>query len=82
MGRARTGHASRPVVLPVLLSCIVLFSVATTGAAQLQVGFYNSTCPTAERLIRNVVLAAIRRDPGNGPGLVRMFFHDCFVRVA
>ncbi|KAL6850402.1 hypothetical protein ACP4OV_021029 [Aristida adscensionis] len=81
--RRRSG-VRRLLVLPILASWIAVAVIVVSGAPpqapRLQVGFYDSTCPRAEDLIRTVVLAAIRRDPGNGPGLVRLFFHDCFVR--
>ncbi|KAI3439285.1 Peroxidase [Psidium guajava] len=45
-----------------------------------RVGFYSRSCPRAEAVIRSAVQAHFRSDPTVAPGLLRMHFHDCFVR--
>ncbi|XP_075496667.1 peroxidase 5-like [Primulina tabacum] len=65
-----------PKVLILALLCLGWSQVE----AQLRVDFYNNTCPNAESIIWEEVKGAFFRDKGIAPGLVRMHFHDCFVR--
>ncbi|KAL9275831.1 Peroxidase 5-like protein [Drosera capensis] len=67
-----------PTVYYIGFLIAMLMAGASTG--QLEYGFYKTICPGAEAIVRNVVLRAISLDVGLGAGLIRLLFHDCFVR--
>ncbi|KAL5770222.1 hypothetical protein ACOSP7_014376 [Xanthoceras sorbifolium] len=60
-----------------LLAFLIIFQVAL---ADLRVGFYSSTCPRAESIIVEVVRRRFTTDKSITAALLRMHFHDCFVR--
>ncbi|KAG0457107.1 hypothetical protein HPP92_022264 [Vanilla planifolia] len=64
----------------VLAIVALLFWETVFLEAQLQLGFYETRCPMAEMVVFQEVSMAIRNDVGIAAGLVRMHFHDCFVR--
>jgi hypothetical protein len=43
--------------------------------------FYEKSCPHAEKIVKEVVLSQFKFNQGIAPGLLRLFFHDCFVEV-
>ncbi|XP_010551859.1 PREDICTED: peroxidase 27-like [Tarenaya hassleriana] len=73
--------ASKIVSLLFFLQLISLlcFSVQT-DAKGLKLRFYDKTCPKAELIVRKIVSDAIKKAPTLAAPLLRMFFHDCFVR--
>ncbi|KAM0884537.1 hypothetical protein ACQ4PT_030929 [Festuca glaucescens] len=50
------------------------------AAPALSYAYYYKTCKGAEKIVRDVVQAEIKRNRGIGAGLIRLFFHDCFVQ--
>ncbi|KAJ8627850.1 hypothetical protein MRB53_021157 [Persea americana] len=54
------------------------FLVSVQG--QLQLGFYDKTCPKAEEIVLDYVKKHIPNAPSLAAPLLRMHFHDCFVR--
>jgi peroxidase len=75
------------VLLGVALMQLMLVSAAGGARGgrqqqqQLRMGFYDKSCPVAERIVGDYVRQHVRRVPTVAPALLRTHYHDCFVRV-
>ncbi|CAL4895830.1 unnamed protein product [Urochloa decumbens] len=63
-----------------LLMALAAAAVMSTASGTLQYDFYSSLCPKAEEAVRNATMTIIAANPTMGAALVRLFFHDCFVK--
>ncbi|XP_073157044.1 peroxidase 27-like [Henckelia pumila] len=61
-----------------VIGCFVFGAVAKGQG--LKVGYYGARCPKLEYIVKWVTSQVIHKDPTLAAPLLRMHFHDCFVR--
>ncbi|XP_022950938.1 peroxidase 64-like isoform X1 [Cucurbita moschata] len=59
---------------------ILLLSVLPLGSS-LSLDYYEKTCPGVDFIVNKAVKSAAYKDKTVPAGLLRMHFHDCFIRV-
>ncbi|XP_038723800.1 peroxidase 64-like [Tripterygium wilfordii] len=67
------------VIAAILRSLFIILSVSSLGAS-LSLNYYEKTCPDAELIVAKAVRNAIMKDKTVAAALLRMHFHDCFIR--
>ncbi|CAN1232379.1 Peroxidase 3 [Linum perenne] len=68
----------RSQLFTLLLTLLAI--LASSAEAQLQMNFYSQSCPKAEQIVLDYVKKHISNAPSLASPLLRMHFHDCFVR--
>ncbi|KAK8605272.1 hypothetical protein V6N13_102057 [Hibiscus sabdariffa] len=69
-------------LLPFLFLQLILILMVSdlSNAKGLSLGYYHKTCPNAESIIWKATYRVISRAPTLAAPLLRLHFHDCFVR--
>ena len=78
-----------PIHLTLLLATIISSSLAASAAPggqsapprALSPRFYERSCPSVFRIVRDGVRSAVKSDARMAASLLRLHFHDCFINV-
>ncbi|KAJ4730006.1 Peroxidase [Melia azedarach] len=63
-----------------LVLIISAFVLDFSNAHRLKLGFYKKSCPEMEAIVAKTTYRFISRVPTLAAPILRMHFHDCFVR--
>lgn len=66
---------------PFSTSLFLMLLTVPLCSATLGVEYYDQTCPHVEDIIHQTIRNASFYDPKVPARILRMFFHDCFIRV-
>ncbi|KAJ6418650.1 hypothetical protein OIU84_001923 [Salix udensis] len=64
-----------------IFACVVVLAVVGgCHGGDLRRSFYSTSCPSAEAIVKNITQKLVASNPGLPADLLRLHFHDCFVR--
>ncbi|KAM7463025.1 hypothetical protein LguiA_031146 [Lonicera macranthoides] len=65
-----------------LLFLVVLIRAlkVCNGSGELKLRYYHKTCPSAESIAKNITWTKVSSNPSLAAKLLRLHYHDCFVR--
>jgi hypothetical protein len=61
-------------------AAVLLAAAPSAQAGELQVGYYGKKCKGLENVVKWHVIRALKANRRTGAALIRLLFHDCFVR--
>ncbi|XP_042493046.1 peroxidase 72-like [Macadamia integrifolia] len=67
------------MILSILSVVPLCFSQKSNGG-YLYPQFYDRSCPKAQEIVKSVVAQAVAKEPRMAASLLRLHFHDCFVK--
>ncbi|OMO87348.1 Plant peroxidase [Corchorus capsularis] len=67
-------------VVAVAFAFLIMFQISSSPVRALSSNYYHNTCPELDDIVTNVVKKAISNDRTVPAALLRMHFHDCFIR--
>jgi len=70
------------LALVAVQAAVLLAAVPSAQAGELKVGYYGKKCKGLENIVKWHVIKALKANRRVGAALVRLIFHDCFVRVS
>lgn len=65
-----------------VIAIVGLLGLVGSANADLKMGFYTKSCPNAEKIVQDYVNKHIPNVPSLAAALIRLHFHDCFLRVS
>ncbi|KAG9457533.1 hypothetical protein H6P81_002041 [Aristolochia fimbriata] len=74
------GGGSRRRLLVLAISLVLLGGLGICEGNALKMHYYKKSCPKAEDIVRNVTWTLVAADNDLAPDLLRIHYHDCFVR--
>ncbi|MCL7042086.1 hypothetical protein MKW94_024625 [Papaver nudicaule] len=63
-----------------VLSLLLCMAFSPIYCFSLNPNFYERSCPRAEEIVRSVVAKAVQKETRMAASLLRLHFHDCFVK--